>query len=170
MAVMLETLRLYYPLLTFTKSTGNAPRTIKYGSKDLHLPPNTMILPNLLGIQSHPRYWGSDRLLWRPSRWTISSSYQNDGLTEKLWTAPKGSYMPWSEGPRGCPGKKFSQVEFVAAMAGLFHRHRVEIVKEDGENQEEAEKRVKALLDDSAMVLLLQLMKSEKVGLRWVRK
>ncbi|KAK6594955.1 cytochrome P450 [Botrytis cinerea] len=147
MAVMLETLRLYYPLLTFTKSTGNAPRTIKYGSKDLHLPPNTMILPNLLGIQSHPRYWGSDRLLWRPSRWTISSSYQNDGLTEELWTAPKGSYMPWSEGPEG-----------------------VRIVKEDGENQEEAEKRVKALLDDSAMVLLLQLMKPEKAGLRWVRK
>lgn len=78
--------------------------------------------------------------------------------------------MPWSEGPRGCSGKKFSQVEFVAAMAGLFHRHRVEIVKEDGENQEEAEKRVKELLDDSAMVLLLQLMKPEKVGLRWVRK
>lgn len=78
--------------------------------------------------------------------------------------------MPWSEGPRGCSGKKFSQVEFVAAMEGLFHRHRVEIVKEDGENQEEAEKRVKALLDDSAMVLLLQLMKPEKVGLRWVRK
>ncbi|TEY71421.1 hypothetical protein BOTCAL_0093g00150 [Botryotinia calthae] len=170
MAVMLETLRLYHPLLTFTKSTGNAPRTIKFGSKDLHLPPNTMILPNLLGIQSHPRYWGSDRLLWRPSRWIISSSNQNDGLTEELLTAPRGSYMPWSEGPRGCPGKKFGQVEFVAAMAGLFHRHRVEIMKEDGENQEEAEKRVKALVDDSAMVLLLQMMKPEKAGLRWVKK
>ncbi|KAF7929751.1 hypothetical protein EAE99_004655 [Botrytis elliptica] len=170
MAVMLETLRLYHPLVTFTKSTGNFPRTVTCGSKELNLPPNTMILPNLLGIQAHPRYWGPGRLLWPPSRWIISSSNQNGELTEELWTPPKGSYMPWSEGPRGCPRKKFGQVEFVAAMAGLFHRHRVEIVKEGGENQEEAEKRVKTLVDDSAMVLLLQMMHPEKAGLRWVRK
>ncbi|KAF7955583.1 hypothetical protein EAE96_004509 [Botrytis aclada] len=170
MAVMLETLRLYHPPLTFTKPIGSSPRTITYASKELHLPPNTMILPNLLGIQSYPRNWGSDRLLWRPSRWIISSSNQNGGLTEELWTPPKGSYMPWSEGPRGCPGKKFGQVEFVAAMAVLCHENRVEIVKEDGENQDEAEKRVKTLVNYSAMVLLLQMMNPEKAGLRWVRK
>ncbi|KAF7871970.1 uncharacterized protein EAF02_009075 [Botrytis sinoallii] len=170
MAVMLETLRLYHPLVTFTKSTGNFPTTVTYDSKELNLPPNIMILPNLLGIQAHPRYWGPDRLLWGPFRWIIASSNQNGELTEELWTPPKGSYMPWSEGPRGCPGKKFGQVEFVAAMAGLFYRHRVEIVKEGGENQEEAEKRVKAFVDDSAMVLLLQMMHPEKAGLRWVRK
>ncbi|TGO22444.1 hypothetical protein BPAE_0168g00150 [Botrytis paeoniae] len=90
----LETLRLYHPLVTFMKSTGNLPRTITYASKELHLPPNTMILPNLLGIQSHTRYWGSDRLLWRPSRWIISSSNKNGESTEELWTPPKGSYMP----------------------------------------------------------------------------
>ncbi|KAF7900088.1 hypothetical protein EAF00_004424 [Botryotinia globosa] len=105
MAVMLETLRIYHPLVTFTKSTGNSTRTIKYASKELHLPPNTMISPNLLGIRSYPRYWGPDRLLWLPSRWIISSSNQNGELTEELWKPPKGSYMPWSEGPRGCPGK-----------------------------------------------------------------
>ncbi|TGO36006.1 hypothetical protein BHYA_0138g00190 [Botrytis hyacinthi] len=166
----LETLRLYHPLVTFTKSTGNLPRTITYGSKELHLPPNTMIMPSILDIQSHPHYRGADRLLWRPSRWIISSSNRNGELTKELWTPPKGSYMPWSEGPRGCPGKKFGQVEFVAAMAGLFHGHRVEIVKEGGENQREAEKRVKGLVDHSVMVLLLQMMNPEKAGLRWVRK
>ncbi|APA11370.1 hypothetical protein SS1G_11620 [Sclerotinia sclerotiorum 1980 UF-70] len=55
-----ETLRLYHPLLIFTKSTGNLPRTVTYRSNQLYLPPDTIILPNLLGIQFHPRYWGSD--------------------------------------------------------------------------------------------------------------
>ncbi|TGO55905.1 hypothetical protein BOTNAR_0235g00170 [Botryotinia narcissicola] len=91
-------------------------------------------------------------------------------LRDEIWTPSKASYMPWSEGPRGCPGKKIGQVEFVAAMAGLFHKHRVEVVKEIGENQREAEKRVKTLVDDSAMVLLLQMMNPEKAGLRWVKK
>ncbi|TGO57944.1 hypothetical protein BCON_0060g00180 [Botryotinia convoluta] len=60
---------------------------------------------------------------------------------------------------------------FIHAMvrrASRMFGHRVEIVKEDGENQEEAEKRLKTLVDDSAMVLLLQMMNPEKAGLRWV--
>ncbi|KAJ8069483.1 hypothetical protein OCU04_003136 [Sclerotinia nivalis] len=171
MAVMLETLRLYHPLLTFTKSTGSLPRTLTYRSNQIHLPPDTMILTNLLGIQCHPRYWGSDRLLWRPSRWIENSpNHQSGGITEGLRTPPRGSFMPWSDGPRGCPGKKFGQVEFVAAMVGLFQNHRAEIVREAGEAQEATEKRVQGLVDDSAMVLLLQMMKPEKAGLRWVRK
>ncbi|CAD6443771.1 1454450c-9878-426c-ac12-0571a921e259-CDS [Sclerotinia trifoliorum] len=74
MAATFETLRLYHPLLTFTKSTGNLPRTVTYHSNQLYLPPDTIILPNLLGIKCHPRYWGSDRLLWRPSRWIEEST------------------------------------------------------------------------------------------------
>ncbi|APA11369.1 predicted protein [Sclerotinia sclerotiorum 1980 UF-70] len=63
-------------------------------------------------------------------------------MTEGLWIPPRGSFMPWSDQPQGCPGKKFGQVEFVAAMAGLFQNHRVEIVREADETHEAAEKRV----------------------------
>lgn len=168
--LQLETLRLYYPLVTFMKSTGSSPRTITYRSKQLHLPADTVILPNLLGLQCHPRYWGSDSLDWRPSRWIIQSpGPKSDALAEELWTPPEGSFLPWSSGPRGCSGKDFSKIEFVSTMAGLFYNHRVEAVAELGETQQQAEARVQSLVDDSAMVLLMQMMKPEKAALRWTR-
>jgi hypothetical protein len=76
----------------------------------------------------------------------------------------------YQQGPRGCPGKKFSQVEFVAAIATLFRDHRIEILREGGESKEEAERRVQEVVDDSAMVLLLQILRPESVGLKWVRR
>jgi cytochrome P450 len=41
----------------------------------------------------------------------------------------RGSYIPWSDGARVCPGEKFAQVEFVALMAAIFKEHRIHVVK-----------------------------------------
>jgi hypothetical protein len=61
-------------------------------------------------------------------------------------------------------------VEFVAAIATLFRDHRIDILREDGESKEEAERRVQEVVDDSAMVLLLQILRPASVGLKWVRR
>ena len=78
--------------------------------------------------------------------------------------------MPWSEGARVCPGKKFGQVEFVAAMVAPFRKHRVEGVPEEREGEEEARERVLEVVRDSGVMLLLQMRKPESVRLRWVEK
>lgn len=69
---------------------------------------------------------------------------------------------------RPCPGRKFSQVEFVAAMVSLFRRHRVEVVPNAGESAQEARERVKKVVNDNVIVLLLQMREPKTVGLRWV--
>ena len=84
---------------------------------------------------------------------------------------PKGSFIAWSEGIRNCPGKRFSQVEFVAAMAGLFRDWRVDPVTEGFETPEMARRRVMDLVEnDTGQVLLLQLLHPERAALTWRRR
>ncbi|MCJ1260725.1 hypothetical protein MMC22_000587 [Lobaria immixta] len=166
----LETVRLYDPLLAFTKSTGTTARSLKVGSNQILIPANTMVLPSLLAVQSHPRYWGPDPVAWRPSRWIISSpKHTHDFEGETFYTPPKGSYIPWSDGGRACPGKTFAQVEFVAAMAALFRDHFVEPEVNGGETMESALKRMEDVIADSGMVLLLQMLRPERAGVCWKR-
>ena len=89
---------------------------------------------------------------------------------ETLITPTEGAYAPWSGGPRVCPGKKFAQVEFVAIMATLFRDHRLEPVPREHETIESARARTLAAVKDSGMILLLQMLKPEDIGVRWVKK
>lgn len=124
-----------------------------------------MVLPSLLAVQSHPRYWSPDPTAWRPSRWIVSSpDPSNDFEGETFCTPLKGGDIPWSDGGRACPGKKFTQVEFVAAMAALFRDHYVEPLVEHGESMERARKRMEEVVADSGMVLLLQMLGEKGQG------
>lgn len=164
----METVRLYDPLLAFTKSTGTAARTLKVAGNPILIPANTMVLPSLLAVQSHPRYWSPDPVAWRPSRWIVPSSDPNNAFEGETFHTPlKGSYIPWSDGGRACPGKRFAQVEFVAAMAALFRDHYVEPVVKHGESMERARKRMEEVVADSGMVLLLQMLRPERAGVCW---
>ena len=129
-----------------------------------------------MALQSHPRYWGSDSLTWRPSRWIIGSSEKPPvdlGTRlgdESIITPAKGSFIAWSEGARNCPGKKFAQVEFVATMAALFRNHRAEPIALDGERPEAAKKRVSDVIKDSNVELLLQMRNPDSISVRWSRR
>jgi len=80
----------------------------------------------------------------------------------------KGTYIPWADGPRVCPGRKFAQVEFVAAIAKLFHRHKVHPVLLDGESPAQAKERLVRMIDDSAMTAItLQMRRPKSVALMW---
>lgn len=121
---------------------------------------------------------------WRPSRWIKSGQSTRTGSggsstttfealdAETLITPHKGSFIAWSEGIRNCPGKKFSQVEFVAAMAGLFRDWRVEPVLEAGESElRVARKRIMDMVEnDTGQVLLLQLLHPERAALAWKQR
>ncbi|KAF7909148.1 hypothetical protein EAE99_011518 [Botrytis elliptica] len=186
LAVLLETLRLLNPLIGIAKSTGAEPQPLTLNGKTIVIPSNTRVIPNINAMHSHPKYWGSDALIWRPNRWILSKKSDsetriqeedlpNESTTPKstpeeefLFSPQKGTYVPWSEGARACPGKKFGQVEFVATMVSLFRKHRIEVVPEKGESVEEARKRAEKSVWDSEIVLLLQMKKPELVGVKWV--
>ena len=176
-----ETLRLWHPLLGVCKSTFDRPQPLKVGDRTLIIPPDTRICPASSGLHTLPLYWGTDSLEWKPERWIVSSSSSslsppttktNSSGTklaaEDLKTPEKGSWIPWSAGLRVCPGKKFSQVEFVAIIVGLLRRHRVQVVPNEGETARDARERVKACVDDTMVVLLFQMKNPESVGLKWV--
>jgi cytochrome P450 len=171
-------LRLWNPLQGICKSTFSEPQHLTVGEKSFYIPPDTRIIPNVNAIHSLPRYWGDDSLEWKPSRWIVDSgtgpfarkptpSYTGN---EEFLVPERGSYLAWSDGVRPCPGKKFSQVEFVAAMVGLFHHHRVEVVAEQGETSLDARERIKRVVDDKVVVILMQMRDPKSVALKWVAR
>ncbi|KAF7503982.1 hypothetical protein GJ744_002956 [Endocarpon pusillum] len=89
-------------------------------------------------------------------------------LDEEYLVTPQNGSIAWSEGNRSCPGKKFSQVEFVASMAGLFRDRRVDPVPEESENLEMARGRIVRMVEeDTGQVLLLQILHPERAPLAW---
>ncbi|KAK3689095.1 putative cytochrome P450 [Podospora appendiculata] len=165
-AVFLETLRLYAPIIGLPKLSSDKAQTLHVPGRDnspLVIPPGSEIYPLILCVQTDPKYWPDEPFAWKPSRW-ITVTSEGDGL----FVPEQGSYLPWADGPQGCPGKKFSQVEAVAVLAGLFRRHRVRPVPGPGETEEQARKRAQDCADDVNYDLLLRMNHADGVRLQVV--
>jgi cytochrome P450 len=118
------------------------------------------IYASQLSIHLDRRIWGDDANEFRPSRWIDESG--------QLITPDKGTYLPWSGGPRICPGVKMSQVEFVATMATLFRNGKCEPLPTDGvDSPEQLQERLLALTRDSVSKLALSMKNPDAVQLRW---
>lgn len=177
-ALLLETLRLYPPILALPKWSNEHPQKLRVGEKTVVIPPHTGVMPSLLAVQTHPKYW-RDPLVWQPSRWISTPSAlgppgpERDLATrlrqETVKTPEQSTYFPWSDGPQNCPGAKFAQAEFVAVLACLIRDHRVGVVHEPNESFEEARQRALAAAEDCDMELLLRMRNADKVRLAWKR-
>lgn len=166
-AVMLETLRLYTPV-PVAKWTAGGTASLDVAGKTIVVPPNTMVIPSYAAVHTEPKYWGSDSLVWRPSRWIQGPAAPGQ---EDVINPQKGTFLGWSEGARDCPARKFSQVEFVATMATLLRDWKVDPVPLDGESLDNARRRVLDLIkEDSGPVLLLQMLHPERASLTWKRR
>ncbi|KAG8525756.1 uncharacterized protein KY384_000516 [Bacidia gigantensis] len=172
-AILLETLRLYNPLPGIIKYTSTV-QTLKVNGKSLHIPTNTLVVPALQTLHTHPKYWGADSLSWQPERWIRSSppSSQTQGdtpsiLNEELLEPEKGTFIAWSEGMKKCPGKKFAQVEAVAVLARLFRDHRVDPVPMNGCSTAQMLAKVMAAVEDSDVELLLGMRDPRSVSVQW---
>ena len=83
----------------------------------------------------------------------------------------KGTFVPWADGPRVCPGRKVAQVEFVAVMATLFQSHRVSPALLEGESHEHARGRLVDMVNDSGIsAITLQMQHPKNASLVWTRK
>ena len=67
------------------------------------------------------------------------------------------TFVPWSDGPQGCVGKKFSQVEGAAILACLFKSHRLRLKTKAGEREEEVRKMARDCADDVNYQLMLKM-------------
>ena len=161
-SLQLETLRLYNPLPGVPKYAAQSTRLTVKGRTYI-VPADTVVVPNLQASHTFPRHWGDDALTWRPQRWITGSTIESEDFFKPL----KGTYFPWSEGVRNCPGKRFAQVEFVAVMATLFQSHVAEPVPRGSESLDKARERVLAVVKDSNVKLLLQMRDPGSVRVRW---
>ncbi|KAI1074872.1 cytochrome P450 [Whalleya microplaca] len=168
-AVLLETLRVYPPIMALPKWTSRRAQTIKVGDRMLTIPPGISTIPYLRAVQSHPKYW-PDPYTWKPSRWILQpapavspSTYQISD--EELLVPRQSTYFPWSDGPQNCPGKKFAEVEAVAVLACIFKTHRLHIMKEVGESNEAAQQRALDCTNDVNMEMLLRMTNADQVKL-----
>lgn len=187
MAILYETLRVK-TLVPEVKWTNDCPQPVDVGGRTLTIPPKTLVIPSYIHVHNSTQIWGADADKWKPTRWigkksdstspsNRTSSRRRDSLLdddedeneeEVLKSAPhRGAYLGWSEGSRDCPGKKFSQVEWVAIMAALFRDWKVAPQQESNETFAETQKRVQSFIDENTDYggLLLQLMNPESLPL-----
>jgi cytochrome P450 len=158
-----------------------SPQPLKIGGETVMIPKNTVILPNYSALHTHPRYWGANSLEFEPSRWIISDPNPSADettikaalLAEKFKELPKhkSPFVGWSGGASNCPGRKFSQVEFVGVLVGLFRDFRVKPVPRAGEDDAMARTRLlEQIRNDSGMKLLLQMLHPENAVLQWTKR
>ncbi|KIX09402.1 uncharacterized protein Z518_00481 [Rhinocladiella mackenziei CBS 650.93] len=151
LALMYETLRIWGPVSDNSRCT--------------------YVTTNLYGIHSDPRWWGADSLEWRQTRWV-----RVDEKTGKESIAPQppgAAFMAWSAGPRVCPGRKFSQVEFVAVISSLLRRYRLKPLVMQSKSMKTEEQGRRALLeviDDSMSGVTPTMRRPEDAGVVFVER
>jgi len=147
--------------------TGGSPVDLQIKKKKHTLPANSFILLNHTALSTLPEYWGADSLVWRPDRWIVKEE-ESTSLADEQFLQPRfGAFIPFSFGPRVCPGKKFAQVEFVAVIARLLRRHQVSPVLLEGETIVDAQKRIFEIVEDSDLIITLKMNHPERVKLIW---
>ena len=168
-ATMNEALRLMPPIVDIPKIVKGGPQVLNIDGKSYTVPTNTFIHFSAVGVHRNPQYWPHspskvskkphDLDDFAPERWLRSKMSTNtkrslspndteidDGYEEAkfesdggLFTPVKGSFIPFSEGPRSCPGRRFAQVEITAVLAVIFKTYTVELDVSEWASDDEVE-------------------------------
>ena len=163
---MHESLRLASPaplLVRTPTAVDELPVITAAGEKKIAIPPGVMVGMNGYGAHLSPR-WGPDADKFKPSRFVKPS----EKGVESLHVPDIGMFLPWIGGPRVCPGKKFSQVEFVAIVAQILSQYRIEPLPKQAEDDESARRRLLSVLDDKFFHISAHLKRPDDAGVRFV--
>lgn len=166
LAWMHEVMRLASPAALLAR-TPTSPQTLPIitsrGTSEVLVRPGVQVGWHMYGIHLSPR-WGSDALEFNPRRFIVKDT---DGI-ESLEVPDGVLFYPWTDGPRICPGKKFSQVEFVAMVANILSKYRVEVVPQGNESEPEARQRLLSALDDKYFNISAHFKRPEGAAVRFV--
>ncbi|KAK0108949.1 hypothetical protein ONS96_002786 [Cadophora gregata f. sp. sojae] len=177
-ATVLEGLRLFPPVVGIPKEVpmeNLAGQTLTYRDKPFFVPPNTDITIDVVSTQRNYRYWGDDSQEFRPSRWLMPPGYiappnttnESPGHAD-IFCPPKGAFIAFSAGFRGCLGRKFAQVELCTLIAVLLKDYSIELVGEKGASFKDAQKQALAAIDDRRTEIAMRMRKAVKV--RFVKR
>ena len=111
--VFRETLRLYPPVPMMVRETSR-PETFRKRA----LSPGTQVVLSPWHLHRQTRIW-SDPDHFDPDRWTRSETRET----------AKAAYMPFSAGPRVCPGAGFAAIEAQVLLATLLHAWAIQPVE-----------------------------------------
>ncbi|KAL9100068.1 MAG: hypothetical protein Q9163_004509 [Psora crenata] len=174
-AVINETLRLFTILPFLPKTTPEFPSSITVKGRTHVLPPNTLVLINTSATHRHPAYWPAPEAPRHGS-----APYPVSSFNPGYWLQPQpgggdflrpqpGSFVPFSEGGRGCLGRQFAMVELCAQLAGIFSDWSVELVQDGTLGWEGAKVRAEQVLSEG-VVFDMTLRPTEMVPVRFVRR
>ncbi|KAL4922620.1 cytochrome P450 monooxygenase [Aspergillus aurantiobrunneus] len=149
-AVLYETIRLYGPVPTIVRSTGDESQTLSLQNGEVTIPGNMSINVNCMALHTDPGHWGQDSLDWNPARWISTSE-------DELFVPVSNHFFGWGAGPRICPGQKFSQVEIIAVLVCILKNHRVVLVPQGGQTMDETRGHAVRLIESSSVALTLQM-------------
>jgi cytochrome P450 len=167
-ACMNETLRMTPAVVEIPKKVpSDQDQIIAIDGKSHLIPRNTIVSLVAVSVHRNPRYWpgrpsqlhaGEDDVNdWVPERWyrkttrsteSESTSPENEDLggykgpdtSAQLFRPERGSYIPFSDGPRSCLGRRIAQVEIIAALAVIFRDYSLELAVDEWASDEELEK------------------------------
>lgn len=84
---------------------------------------------------------------------------------EELWTPDRLIYVPWSDGPMSCLGRKAAEVELTGAVACLLAKNRLAAQAEfPGESEKAIRTRVGRVVKDTSFGMLLEMKNADSVG------
>ncbi|OSX59381.1 hypothetical protein POSPLADRAFT_1059568 [Postia placenta MAD-698-R-SB12] len=142
-AVILEALRMYPPVCLIPKTTAEDTtlHTCNMAGEPIAIPcpAGTGIGVHIAGLHYNPRYW-KDPYAFNPSRF--------------LEDWPRDAFLPFSGGARSCLGRRFSEMEAVAALTYIITRYRVEVKEEPQFAAETFEQRKERLLTCKTAITL----------------
>ena len=146
-AVVNETLRVASVLPFLPKTTtGSSPQAVAISGRIHIIPAHTLILINTSATHQHPKHWpqapsslvsagmSNPVASFNPQYWLGPRATDPKGLDQPdgfLRPSP-GSFVPFSDGGRGCLGKKFALVELYALIVRIFSEYSVELVAGEG--------------------------------------
>ncbi|KAJ5638829.1 cytochrome P450 monooxygenase [Penicillium herquei] len=166
---MYETLRLYGPVPNlFRKTLPDQPQIITTSrGAEILIPGNTNLNIVTIALHTNPNIWGSDARRWNPIRWI-----ETRGLVgpDEIDQTKLAHLSAWAEGPRSCPGKKFSQIEIAAAFMTLFRETTVQLESRPGVSVDQTRIDALKIVEQSHVLLTLQMENPHLVQLRWISR
>ncbi|KAK0239242.1 cytochrome P450 [Armillaria nabsnona] len=125
-AIFYETLRLFPPAALIPKMSAEDTVLVSTNEagerRTIPVPQGTIVNIDVVGLHYNPRYW-KDPEMFDPSRF--------------LGDWPRGAFVPFSQGPRACMGRKFFETEGVAVLTMLVSKYKITIEEKPGETFKE---------------------------------
>ena len=121
-----ETLRLYPPLWTFSRTAVADDRIA-----GLNVPAGTNVMLNMFAVHRRPELWdnpeGFDPLRFDAAR--SDSAHSDPGASDAAGGAGRRfAYFPFSDGPRTCLGERFAVLESMIAISAIVQRFDLQLL------------------------------------------